>query len=63
MTVLESILKGIQSLSLRKQIDVASHVYRLSTEAHRERSEVLSRTHGRLNEADGRAFEEALASR
>lgn len=61
MTVIESILRGIQELPLRQQIEVARHVYRLNATAQQERAEVLRRTYGCLDEADGRAFEEALA--
>jgi hypothetical protein len=61
MTVIESIVRGIQGLPLRQQIEVARHVYRLNTATQRERAEVLRRTHGRLNEDEGQAFEGALA--
>lgn len=61
MTVIESIVRGIRELPLRQQIEVARHVHRLNTAAQQERAEVLRRTHGRLDEADGQAFEEALA--
>jgi hypothetical protein len=61
MTVIESIVRGIQGLPLRQQIEVARYVYRLNTAAQQERVEVLRRTHGRLDEVDGQAFEDALA--
>jgi|GEM_PF-5430826 len=61
MTVIESIVRGVQELTLRQQIEVARHVYRLNVAAQQERGEVLRRTHGRLDETDARAFEEALA--
>ena len=60
MTVIESIVRGVQSLSLRNQVEVARHVYQLNVAAQEERAEVLRRTHGRLDEADAQAFEEAL---
>lgn len=60
MTVIESIVQGIQGLPMRQQIEVARHVYQLNAAAQQERADVLRRTHGRLDEADGRAFEEAL---
>jgi hypothetical protein len=61
VTVIESIVRGIQGLPLRQQIEVARHVYRLNSAAQQERAEVLRRTHGRLDENDGQAFEDALA--
>ena len=61
MTVIESIMRGIQGLPLRQQIEVARHVYRLNAAAQQERADALRRTHGRLDEADGQAFEDALA--
>ena len=60
MTVLESIIRGVESLSKREQIDVARYVHRLSTSAQKEQAETLRRTHGALNEADGEAFEQAM---
>ena len=60
MTVIESIVRGIQGLPLRQQIEVACHVFRLNVAAQQERTEVLRRTHGRLDETDGQAFEDAL---
>ena len=56
MTVIETILRGVQNLPLREQVEVARYVHRLST----ERAEVLRRTHGVLSEADGQAFEQAM---
>lgn len=61
MTVIESIMGGIQGLPLRQQIEVARNVYRLNAAAQQERAEVLRRTHGCLDEIDGQAFEDALA--
>ena len=61
MTVIESILKGIQELTLLQQIEVARHVYRLNAAAQKERTEVLQRIHGCLDAVDSQAFEEALA--
>jgi hypothetical protein len=60
MTVLESIIRDVQTLPLRKQVEVARYVHGLSTTARRERAEVLERTHGALDEADGQAFEDAM---
>ena len=60
MTVIETIMRDIQSLSLRQQVEVARYVQRLSDTARRKRVAVLSQTYGSLDETDGRAFEEAL---
>ena len=60
MTVLESIVKAVQNLPLREQVEVARYVHRLSTTAQQERAELLRRTHGVLDEADGEAFEQAM---
>ena len=61
MNVIETILRDVQRLSLRQQVEVARHVYQLSAAAQEDRAEVLRRTHGCLDEADGEAFEQALA--
>jgi len=60
MTVIESIVRCVQNLPLREQVEVASYVHRLSTNVQQERAEVLRRTHGVLSEADGKAFEQAM---
>ena len=60
MTVIETIMRDIQGLSLRQQVEVARYVQRLSETARHRRVAVLRQTHGSLDEADGRAFEEAL---
>lgn len=60
MTVIETIVRGVQRLPLRQQVEVARYVHRLSASAQGERAEVLQRTHGSLDEADGQAFEEAM---
>jgi hypothetical protein len=60
MTVIETILRGVQNLPLREQVEVARYVHRLSTNVLQERAEVLRRTHGVLIEADGQAFEQAM---
>ena len=61
MTVIETIMRDIQSLSLRQQVEVARYVQRLSETARRKRMAVLSQTYGSLDETDDRAFEEALS--
>jgi len=60
MSVLETIVRGVQSLPLREQVEVVRYVHRLSASAQRERASVLERTHGALDEADGAAFERAM---
>ena len=61
MTVIEAIMRAIQSPSLREKVQVARYVQRLSATARRKRATVLRKTHGNLHDADGRAFEEAVA--
>ena len=60
MTVIETIVRGVQSLPLREQVEVARYVHRLSTTAQRERAAVLQRTHGALDAASGEDFERAM---
>jgi hypothetical protein len=62
MSVLESIVRGVQSLPLREQIEVARYVHRLSKNAEQERAEIFRRTHGVLNASDGEAFANAMDS-
>ena len=60
MTVIETIVRGVQTLPLREQVDVARYVHRLNTSAQQERAGRLRHCHGVLDEADGLAFEQAL---
>ncbi len=60
MTVVESIVRGVQSLSLREQVEVARYVHRLATSPGAERAATLRSTHGALDNADGEAFEAAM---
>lgn len=62
MSVTESILHDLQGMSNRALVDVARYVHKLNASARKERAEVLRATHGCLDESDGRAFEEALAT-
>lgn len=62
MTVIESIIKELESLPNAKLVEVAGFVHRLSDQAQQERAEALRRLHGSLSEPDGEAFEEALRS-
>jgi len=62
MTVIESIVRGLQNLPLREQVEVARYVYRLNASAQKERDDVLRRTHGALDEADGEIFEQAMGN-
>jgi hypothetical protein len=60
MTVIESIIRGVQNLPLRQQVEVARYVHSLSVSSQQQRGEVLGRTHGVLGESDGEAFEKAM---
>ena len=60
MTVIETIVRGVQNLPLREQVDVARYVHRLGANVRQERADVLRRTHGVLDENDGLAFEQAM---
>jgi hypothetical protein len=60
MTVIETIVRGVQNLTLREQVDVARYVHRLGAKGSQERADVLRRTLGALDEADGEAFEQAM---
>ncbi len=60
MTVIETIVCGVQSLPLREQVAVARYVHRLSASAQGERAAVLGRTHSVLSETEGEAFEQAM---
>lgn len=60
MTILESIVKGVQELPTAKQVEVARYVHRMNEAAQKTRWDLLGRLHGSLSEADGLAFEEAL---
>ncbi|MCW1887798.1 hypothetical protein OKA04_23875 [Luteolibacter flavescens] len=60
MSVIDSIIHDLRSLPLRKLVEVAGHVHRLSETAQQERAEILRATHGCLTEEDGEIFEQAL---
>jgi hypothetical protein len=60
MTVLESIIHDLHGMPLRKLVDVARYVHRLSETAEQERAEVLGETHGYLSNQEGVVFEQAL---
>ncbi len=60
MSVIETIIRGVQNLPLRGQVDVARYVHGLGGDAQQERARVLQHTHGALDEADGAAFEQAM---
>jgi len=61
MSVIESILKELQSLPNPKLVEVARYVHGLSEAAQKERLSLLQQTHGALSEEDGNVFESALA--
>ncbi len=60
MSVIESILKDLQSLPNPKLVEVARYVHGLSEEAQKERSALLRQTFGSLSEEDGEIFEQAV---
>ena len=62
MTILESIVKGVQELPTAKQVEVARYVHRMNEAAQKTRWDLLGRLHGTLSEVDGQAFEDALRS-
>jgi hypothetical protein len=62
MTVIESIMHDLRGMPLRKLVEVARYVHRLSETAEKERAEVLGETHGYLSEREGEIFEQALES-
>ena len=46
MTVIETIVRGVQTLPLREQVEVARYVHRLSASAQSERAAVLDHPRG-----------------
>ena len=60
MTVIESIVRDLNGMPMRKLVEVARYVHRLSETVERERADVLRETHGYLSDDDGRIFEQAL---
>jgi hypothetical protein len=60
MTVMETIMRDLQGLPLRKLVEVARYVHQVSAAGQEEREKVLRATYGSLSEEDGVSFEEAL---
>ena len=60
MTVIETIVRGLENLPLCEQVEVARYVHRLDTKVQERRANVLLRTYGALDEADGATFEQAM---
>lgn len=60
MTVIESIVRDLSGMPMRKLVEVARYVHRLSETVERERADVLRETHGYLSDEDARIFEQAL---
>jgi hypothetical protein len=60
MSVIEAILRDLQSLPTPKLVEVARYVHGLSEKAEVERRNLLRETHGGLSEEDGKAFEDAM---
>lgn len=61
MTIIESIVHDLHGMPMRKLVEVARYVHRISETAGSERAKVLSETHGYLDEREAEIFEEALA--
>jgi hypothetical protein len=59
---MESILRDLQGLPLKKLVEVARYVHSISETAREERTAVLRETHGYMNAEEGRIFEEAVAT-
>lgn len=60
MTVMETIVRDLQGMPLRKLVEVARYVHRMSATNREELERVLKETYGSLSEDDGIRFEEAL---
>jgi hypothetical protein len=60
MSVIEAIVRGVQTLPLPEQVEVARYVHRLSTSLRSERAAALERAQGALDAISGEAFDEAL---
>ena len=60
MSVIEAILKDLQSLPTPKLVEVARYVHGLSEDEQKSRQALLRQTHGVLSEEDGHAFQDAL---
>ncbi len=60
VSVIESIIKDLQSLPTPKLVEVARYVHGLSQADQQTRQAFLRQTYGVLSEEDGRAFEMAL---
>lgn len=62
MSVVDTIVRGVQDLPLSEQVNVVRYVHGLSASAHDKRATLLLSAFGALDEADGLAFEEAMQS-
>ena len=60
MTVIESILKDLETLPASKLVEVASYVSRFNPKRRDERLTALKATAGCLTEDEGEAFENAV---
>jgi hypothetical protein len=61
MTVVKSILHNLHGMPSRDLVDAARRAHKAGDAARLKRAAVLRETHGRMDDGDGRAFEEALA--
>lgn len=60
MSVLESIVKDLETLPAPKLVEVAHYVSRLNSRRREERLTALRATAGCLSEEEGEAFEKAV---
>jgi len=60
MTVLESIVKDLETLPASKLAEVAHFVSNLNPKRREERLALLRKTQGVLSEEDGKIFEQAM---
>ena len=62
MTVIESIMRDLQSLPMQKLVEVARYVHRMNADTQKERAQALRETHGYMSSEEAQVFEDALAS-
>lgn len=60
MSVLESIMEDLKTLTVPRLVEVAGYVHRLNPDVQKRRREALSTTAGSLSGADGEDFENAF---
>ena len=60
MTVLESIMEDLKTLTVPRLVEVAGYVHRLNPKVEKRRREALSATAGSLCGSEGEDFERAV---